>query len=148
MFTSPVAQDIQRLLQAVLTPENERALRAGIASELFALDAGSLDKLNNDEIEWETIINEFREYRHLWMQRGVLPMLRSVISKRHIAERLLEEDSGERFLTDLMHIGELLQQASIELDSDHALLRWLAQSIIDAEAGFGGSERRDSAFGI
>ena len=142
VFTSPVAQDIQRLLQAVLTPENERALRASIASELFALDAGSLDKLNNDEIEWETIINEFREYRHLWMQRGVLPMLRSVISKRHIAERLLEEDSGERFLTDLMHIGELLQQASIELDSDHALLRWLAQSIIDAEAGFGGSEEQ------
>ncbi|HCG7040374.1 TPA: exodeoxyribonuclease V subunit beta [Vibrio parahaemolyticus] len=146
VFTSSVAQDLQRLLQAVLTPENDRALRASLASELFALDAASLDALNNDEIVWENAVNEFKEYRKLWVQRGVLPMLRSVISKRHIAERLLEEgassqaENGERVLTDLMHIGELLQQASNELDSDHGLLRWLAQSISDAENGLGGSD--------
>ncbi|EPE2696031.1 exodeoxyribonuclease V subunit beta [Vibrio alginolyticus] len=146
VFTSSVAQDLQRLLQAVLTPENDRALRASLASELFALDAASLDALNNDEIVWENAVNEFKEYRKLWVQRGVLPMLRAVISKRHIAERLLEEgassqgENGERALTDLMHIGELLQQASNELDSDHGLLRWLAQSISDAENGLGGSD--------
>ncbi|UUM30001.1 exodeoxyribonuclease V subunit beta [Vibrio japonicus] len=140
VFTSTVAQDVQRLLQAVLTPENDRALRASLASELFALDAGKLDKLNNDENEWENAINEFKEYRRLWVQRGVLPMLRSVMSKRHIAERLLEEENGERALTDLMHIGEQLQQASQELDSDHGLLRWLAQVISDAENGLGGSD--------
>lgn len=146
VFTSSVAQDLQRLLQAVLTPENDRALRASLASELFALDAASLDALNNDEVVWENAVNEFKEYRKLWIQRGVLPMLRAVISKRHIAERLLEEgassqgENGERVLTDLMHIGELLQQASNELDSDHGLLRWLAQSISDAENGLGGSD--------
>ncbi|WP_321283969.1 exodeoxyribonuclease V subunit beta [uncultured Vibrio sp.] len=146
VFTSSVAQDLQRLLQAVLTPENDRALRASLASELFALDAASLDALNNDETVWENAVNEFKEYRKLWVQRGVLPMLRAVISKRHIAERLLEEgassqgENGERVLTDLMHIGELLQQASNELDSDHGLLRWLSQSISDAENGLGGSD--------
>ncbi|AXN32568.1 exodeoxyribonuclease V subunit beta [Vibrio coralliilyticus] len=142
VFVSQVAEDLQRLLQAVLTPENDRALRASLASELFALDAGTLDKLNNDENEWENAINEFKEYRRLWSQRGVLPMLRSVMSKRHIAERLLEEDNGERSLTDFMHIGELLQQASQELDSDHGLLRWLAQAISDARNGLGGSEEQ------
>lgn len=140
VFSSPMAKDLQRLLQAVLTPENDRALRASLASEIFALDAGRLDTLNNDENEWEAAINEFKEYRKLWTQRGVLPMLRSVMSKRHIAERLLAEQGGERQLTDLMHIGELLQQASIELDSDHGLLRWLAQAISDAENGLGGNE--------
>ncbi len=140
VFISTMAQDIQRLLQAVLTPENDRALRASLASELFALDAGTLDKLNNDENEWENAINEFKEYRRLWVQRGVLPMLRSVMSKRHIAERLLEEENGERALTDIMHIGEQLQQASQDLDSDHGLLRWLAQAISDADNGLGGSD--------
>ncbi|MGF1752372.1 exodeoxyribonuclease V subunit beta [Vibrio makurazakiensis] len=140
VFISPVAQDIQRLLQAVLTPENDRALRASLASELFALDAASLDELNNDEVVWENAVNEFREYRKLWQLRGVLPMLRSVMSKRHVAERLLEEENGERSLTDLMHIGELLQQARQELDSDYGLLRWLAESISDAQNGLGGSD--------
>ncbi|KYN87359.1 exodeoxyribonuclease V subunit beta [Vibrio cidicii] len=142
VFLSPVAQDIQRLLQAVLTPDNDRALRASLASELFALDAATLDALNNDELAWDTALNEFREYRRLWQQRGVLPMLRSVMAKRHVAERLLGEENGERALTDLMHIGELLQQASGELDSDHGLLRWLAQAISDAQTGMGGSDEQ------
>ncbi|PMH41160.1 exodeoxyribonuclease V subunit beta [Vibrio sp. 10N.286.49.B3] len=140
VFTSSIAQDIQRLVQAVLTPENDRHLRASLASELFALDAGRLDELNNDELAWESAINEFKEYRTLWQLRGVLPMLRSVMSKRHIAERLLEEEQGERYLTDLLHIGELLQQASQEIDSDYGLVRWLSEAISDAKEGNGASD--------
>ena len=33
-----------------------------------------------------------------------------------------------------------MQQASQDLDSDHGLLRWLAQAISDAENGLGGSD--------
>ncbi len=106
---------------------------------MFALDAASLDELNNDEVVWENVVNEFREYRKLWLQRGVLPMLRSVISKRHLAERLLEEENGERSLTDLMHIGELLQQARRELESDYGLLL-CAGAISDVQNGLGGSD--------
>ncbi|MFG0771612.1 exodeoxyribonuclease V subunit beta [Vibrio plantisponsor] len=140
VFTSSIAQDIQRLLQAVLTPENDRALRAALASPLFALNSKQLDALNNDENEWEKAVNEFKQYRQLWLERGVLPMLRSVLSLRHIAERWLEEPDGERNLTDFMHISELLQQATQDIDSDHGLLRWLAQTITDAEQGMGGND--------
>lgn len=140
VFSSDVALDMQRLLQAVLTPDDERALRACLASPLFALDALSLDELNNNEIVWDKVLNEFKGYRQLWAERGVLPMLRNVMSKRHIAERWLAEPNGERLLTDFMHIGELLQQARQEIDSDHGLLRWLAQGISDALHGLGGQD--------
>nr|WP_297459023.1 UvrD-helicase domain-containing protein [uncultured Halomonas sp.] len=40
---------------------------------------------------------------------------------------------GERLLTDLLHLGELLQQASQELDGEHALIRFLAESIAHPE---------------
>ncbi|NNN44398.1 MULTISPECIES: exodeoxyribonuclease V subunit beta [unclassified Vibrio] len=135
VFSSVVAADIQRLLLAVLHPEDEKALRSALASPLFALNAAQLDLLNNDENEWETVQHEFKYYRKLWQERGVLPMLRSVLSQRHIAERWLAETHGERQLTDFMHLSELLQQATQMLESDHGLLRWFAQSIEDAQAG-------------
>ncbi|MCA2016916.1 exodeoxyribonuclease V subunit beta [Vibrio tritonius] len=140
VFTSSVASDIQRLLQAVLNPENDRTLRAALASPLFALNAKQLDALNNDENVWESAVNEFKSYRKLWTERGVLPMLRAVLSLRHIAERWLEEADGERHLTDYLHIGELLQQANQDIDSDHGLLRWLAQTMTDVAQGLGGSD--------
>lgn len=142
VFSSDVAQDLQRLLQAVLTPDDDRTLRACLASPLFAFDAASLDALNNDEVVWENAVNEFKAYRQLWIERGVLPMLRTVMSKRHLAERSLEEQNGDRLLADFMHIGELLQQARQEIESDHGLLRWLAQSISDAEQGIGGRDEQ------
>lgn len=129
VFACTEASDIQRLLVAVLVPEDERGLRAALASGLFALSARQLDELNIDEDKWEQHVAEFREYRKLWQSRGVLPMLRHVLASRRVAERLLTENGGERRLTDILHIGELLQQASQTLDSDHGLIRWLAEHI-------------------
>ncbi len=62
------AQDIQRLLQAVLTQRRSCVARQ-FSLRLFALDAASLDELNNDEVVWENVVNEFREYRKLWLQQ-------------------------------------------------------------------------------
>ncbi|PSW12658.1 exodeoxyribonuclease V subunit beta [Photobacterium sanctipauli] len=129
VFASIEAIDIQRFLGAVLTPEDDRSMRAALASGLFALTAEALDKLNTDEAEWERHVAEFRGYRQLWHSRGVLPMLRHMLSSRAIPEMLLSQNGGERRLTDILHIGELLQQASQTLDSDHGLIRWLAEHI-------------------
>ncbi|SIO93142.1 exodeoxyribonuclease V subunit beta [Vibrio spartinae] len=135
VFASDIAVDIQRLLQAVLTPEQERPLRAALASPLFGLAIQDLDALNSNESLWERVVQEFRQYRTIWSERGILPMLRAVLYQRHLAERWLALKVGERLLTDYLHIGELLQQAGAEIESDHALLRWLTQSMIDVTQG-------------
>ncbi|MGV2987558.1 exodeoxyribonuclease V subunit beta [Vibrio sp. E150_011] len=140
VFASPVAIDLLRLLQAVWSLGDERALKAALASELFALSASYLNDLNYEESVWEKVMAEFQEYRHLWQTRGVLPMLRAVLFKREIASRLLTEAGGERLLTDYLHLGELLQNERQDLESDSALLRWFGQSIDDAQQGLGGSD--------
>lgn len=131
VFSTAEAADIQRLLQAVLTPEDDRALRAALASSLFALTAVELDELNNSENAWEAAINNFKDYRKQWLTRGVMAMIRSVMAKEKMAENLLAEEGGERRLTDLLHIAELLQEASQTLDSDYGLLRWLAEHVAE-----------------
>ncbi|WP_105903223.1 exodeoxyribonuclease V subunit beta [Vibrio gangliei] len=129
VFDSEIAADVLRLLMACVNPTDEYALRAILASDLLALDAQQLDQFNHDEIAWENAVNEFESYQQLWQQRGVLPMIREVIGKRHIAERWLLESHGERKLTDLLHLSELLQQASLTLEGDNALIRWLADNL-------------------
>ncbi|PWI35392.1 exodeoxyribonuclease V subunit beta [Vibrio albus] len=139
VFLSPVATDMLRILHAVLTPDDEQAMHAALATDLLALNSHQLDELNRDENRWDAVVNEFREYRRLWLLRGVMPMLRAIMSKRHIAERLAEEEFGERLLTDLLHLSELLQQMSLETDSDHGLLRWFAETIQETESGESGA---------
>ncbi|MEB7884273.1 exodeoxyribonuclease V subunit beta [Serratia fonticola] len=129
VFDTPEAKDLLWLLQAVLAPEQERTLRCALATGLLGLDALTLDGLNHNESAWDDLVNEFDEYRSHWLRRGVLPMLREVMAKRHLAENLLASPGGERRLTDVMHLGELLQEATAQLEGEHALVRWLAQQI-------------------
>ena len=56
-------------------------------------------------------------------------MIRAVISQRQIAERWLLEINGERKLTDLLHLSELVQQASLSVEGENALIRWLAENV-------------------
>ncbi|WNN43555.1 exodeoxyribonuclease V subunit beta [Winslowiella toletana] len=129
VFTTPEARELLWLLQAVLAPEQERAVRSALATSIMGLDAPTLEGLSQDERAWNQLVDEFDGYRQLWLKRGVLPMLRELMVSRHIAENLLVSESGERRLTDLLHLGELLQEAAAQLDSEHALVRWLSQQI-------------------
>ena len=129
IFEGKTAKDMLRLLQAVFSPEDESTLRAALASSLFGLTAAQLDALNNDEIAWEREVNQFKDSRDVWAKRGVMPMLRQILSRQRLAQQWLAEEEGERRLTDVLHLGELLQEASQILDSDYALLRWLAEHI-------------------
>lgn len=129
VFSTPEARDLLWLLQAVLTPEKERVLRSALATGILGLTAKQIDDLNHDEKSWEKIVDEFARYGMVWQKRGVLPMLRMVMAQRQIAETLLSGADGERRLMDVMHIGELLQEMSLQLEGEHTLTRWLAQQI-------------------
>jgi exodeoxyribonuclease V beta subunit len=129
VFVTPEARELHWLLQAVLAPGQESALRSAMATSILGLDAAAIDAMNQDELAWDRLVEEFDEYRQLWLRRGVMPMIRAMMAKRGLAENLLASPGGERRLTDLLHLSELLQEASARLDSEHALVRWLAQHI-------------------
>jgi exodeoxyribonuclease V beta subunit len=123
------AREILLILHACQNPSEERSLRAALATGLFDLDARALDGLASDERAWESAVQEFMEYRSIWHRRGVLAMLRALLHRRNLASSLLASPYGERRLTNFLHLGELLQQVSSELDGEYALLRWLGEAV-------------------
>jgi len=129
VFFTQEAKDLLWLLQAVLSPDRESLVRSALATTLFGLNTRQIDTLNSDEKAWEQVVYEFENYRQHWLRRGVLPMLQQVIKQRKLAENILTDERGERRLTDILHIGELLQETSLQLESEHALVRWLNQQI-------------------
>lgn len=133
VFQSPVAAEIQRWLAACAEPDDDRPLRAALGSATLALSWAELDRLNHDELQWEARVLQFRGYQQVWRRQGVLPMLRHLLHDFGVPGRLLALDD-ERTLTDALHLAELLQQASAQLDGEHALIRWLAEQRQDEGA--------------
>jgi exodeoxyribonuclease V beta subunit len=136
VFAAQEAHDLLTWLKACAEPDVERSLKAALACVTLNLPLAELERLNQDERVWENRVMQFRSYRELWRKQGVLPMLRRLLHDFHLPRALLARSDGERVLTNLLHLSELLQQAAAELDGEQALIRYLAEHLaLSGQAG-------------
>ncbi|WP_434673469.1 exodeoxyribonuclease V subunit beta [Pseudomonas sp. R1-15] len=136
VFASQEARDLLAWLKACAEPDVERPLRAALASVTLNLPLAELERLNQDELAWERRVMQFRSYRMVWRTQGVLPMLRRLLHDFKLPQALMMRGDGERVLTNLLHLCELLQQAAVELDGEQALIRYLSEHLaLTGQAG-------------
>ena len=129
VFDTVEAHDLLLWLRACAEPDQDRPLRAALASSTLGLSLTELERLNLDERFWEARVMQFRGYRQRWQRQGVLPMLRQLLQDFGLPQRLMSRPDGERVLTNLLHLAELLQLAAAELDGELALIRHLGESL-------------------
>ncbi len=130
VFASEEALHLLYWLRAVSQPRDGRLLRAAFATRTM-------------DSEWEDLLRRAAEDRVLeadsallhqlllvWQRQGVLPMLRHTLFRLNLPARWLRRPGGERRLTNVLHLAELLQQASVSLNGEAALLRWFEDQIL------------------
>ncbi len=137
VFDSEDAEELSTLLQALAELRDEGRMRAALTTGLLGRGASELHGLARDEIAWEAMLARFQAYRDLWLVRGCMVALQEMIAAEGIATRLLQRPDGQRRLTNLLQLVELLQVASREHPGIDGLLRWFA----DQRAG----DQRDEA---
>lgn len=108
----------------------ERPILNAIATALFGLNAAEIHQIHHNEADWQRWADSFAEYQRTWQRKGVLPMLHRLLLEQGIAERLLSQPTGERDLTDFLHLAEILQQAATLNESEAALLSWFEKQIL------------------
>ena len=136
---SEEAFDVLRWLHAVANPLDGALARAAFATRTAGLTLAELARLSSDELAWEERIEQLKALHVVWQRQGVLAMLRRFVHELQLPSSLLQQAGGERRLTNLLHLAELLQSASGQLDGEQALIRWFAEQV--AGQGEGGDER-------
>ena len=128
VFWSREAESLERLLLALLEPQRGDLLRAALATPLLGWDAGGLDELNRDDRELGRITSGFFDDHRLWREQGFIVMFRRLLIRQGIEKRLLEYVDGERRVTNLLHLAELLYQQESEAGNGmEALVKWLSR---------------------
>ena len=129
VYSSPEAHNLLLWLEAVADPENIQRLRVALALPLLGLSHQELDAFNREENIWEEQLANFQDLSWRWRRQGVLAMLHHSIHHFGIARRLLQQADGERRLTNLLQLGELLQTASATREGPEALIHFLREAI-------------------
>ena len=131
VYRSDEARDLVHWLRGVATPQDSGLVRAALALALVGLPLPTLGRIAIDDEAFDEQAALLRELQQVWQSQGVLAMLRQSLHRFGLAARWLQDDGGERRLTNYLHLAELLQTASSELEGEQALIRWLVNRIAE-----------------
>ncbi len=133
VFATDESRDLLRWLRAVAAPADLALVRAALATRTAGLSLAELERLVVDEEAFDAQCDRLRQLRTVWAERGVLAMMRRSLHEIGLPARWRPLADGERRLTNWLHLADLLQHASVELDGEQALIRWLASRIAEAD---------------
>jgi exodeoxyribonuclease V beta subunit len=114
------------VLGAVLEPSRASIVRSALATQIFGCDAARIAALADDDAAFAGYVDRLVDYRALWQSRGFAAMYRRLLTGENVIARMLARDDGERRMTNLLHLGEALQDAAASGIAPDALVRWLA----------------------
>ena len=127
VFASDEADELARVLLAVAEPGREALIRSALVTDLLGLTGDELETLAADEAAWERRLEAFRADHERWEAQGFARMMRDLLLREAVPRRLLVFPDGERRLTNLFHLVELLQaEDDARTIGMTGLIRWLA----------------------
>lgn len=130
VFATPAADEWLRLLEAVERPVSTARARAAALTCFLGWSAERMAAA--DEPAWEDLHAKLHRWAGLLRGRGVAALLDSISATEAVPRRVLARLGGERRLTDLGHVGQLLHNAATEQQLGVAsLTAWLRQRIAD-----------------
>ncbi|WP_462329609.1 exodeoxyribonuclease V subunit beta [Thiohalocapsa halophila] len=138
VYGSDEAAALEPLLAAALDPRDRQLARQALASPLLGLGYAEIARIAADDAAWADWVDRLLALHQAWQQRGFMAMFQQLLWRTGagqgddgadgvapVAERLAVGDDAERRLTNLLHLGELLQQAARAEAGMDALLAWL-----------------------
>ncbi|MBX3592252.1 MAG: UvrD-helicase domain-containing protein, partial [Burkholderiaceae bacterium] len=100
--------ELMRIVAAIADPTDPGLLRAALATTLLGEDARSLRALDSDAGGALVTASRFARAREDWRRHGPIAALRRLIRDEDVGARLAATRDGDRRLTNLLHLVELL----------------------------------------
>ncbi len=140
VFDSGPAREWLRLLEACERPTARD--RASLVALTSFIGWSAAEVATADENDWEELHWDLHRCAAVLREQGVASLFEMVSAGHDVPARVLARPSGERFMTDLRHVAQLLHEAGIA-DSlgPTALAAWLGRRIEEADRDTENEER-------
>jgi len=127
LFDTHESLEMERVLAGIAEPHSEVLIRIALTTDMLGLSGEELESQSRNEADWEEWLTHFQEYNTLWERHGFVGMFRYFLAHENVRERLLAFPDGERRLTNILHLMEVLHTESIERKLGiSSMIKWLA----------------------
>ena len=122
----PSAEKVAADVASAIASDHNGKVRAALASRLGGATVQTLLAWQNDTAGWTQQLQRFQDLHQTWQKRGFMVAWREYLHQDGVIAGIAERPAGERILTNLMHLAELLHEESRQRDGVHHLCEWLA----------------------
>jgi len=131
IMASDEARELLVLLRAIEDPKPRKLRNAALATRLLGCNDRQIRELQSLD---EAVLEDFVRWKVTLKRNGIAAVLAEIDQEKEVARRLAATENGERRITNLRQLTDLLQSAFMEHGSHTGqLLHWLAQEIGRAE---------------
>lgn len=127
VFASDEVGTVEYLLRALESPHSTGRLRLLLANPALGFTLADFERMDADPVFAAAVSEAFARHVQRWQQRGFAAAFRGWIEGEGVRERLMALPDGDRRLTNLLHLGELLHAAEQAGHGGAGLLRWLTE---------------------
>jgi exodeoxyribonuclease V beta subunit len=132
VFATPSARDWLWLLQALEQPHRAGRARLAALTPLVGWTAERLDAA--DDTAFDEVGGLLRDTARRVEQAGPAAAFELLSARTGLERRVLAVEQGERRLTDLRHLAQLLDRAAVEQSLGlSALVAWLGERVEDPD---------------
>ncbi len=140
VFETDAARDWLTLLEAIDRPASSIRARTSALTPFFGWSAERVASAG--EPDWEGVHRRLHRWGRVLRDSGVAELTEAIMIEEALPARVLSGSDGERSLTDVRHIAQLLHRAATaERLGATALRGWLSQRIAAAEREEGEEEQ-------
>lgn len=132
VFVTDAARDWLALMEALERPSSVMRVHAAALTPFLGWTATQVACA--EDAAWEDVHERLHAWAEVLRTGGVAALMQAVTVDEALPARVLSFEHGERLLTDLRHIAQLLHAASMD---EHlgaaALTQWLRRRILEAQ---------------
>ncbi len=130
VFAAKEAEDLLFILTAIYEPSDESKIKTALITDIMGLKGDALTEIIEDENQWNEYIEKFEYYKDIWIKNGFINMARAFLWQEKVKKRLLTMPQGERRITNILHLIELMHKACVKNRlSIEGTIKWLDKKI-------------------
>jgi exodeoxyribonuclease V beta subunit len=115
VFDSSEALSIKRFIETLLTPNNISAVKTLMTEIFFTYDSKFIDEIEDKNAEeFEKFIVNLKKYIIHYENNGFISMFNEFMNDYNVKENIIVLKSGERKLTNILQLVEILHEKSVQ----------------------------------
>ncbi|MBE6373767.1 MAG: exodeoxyribonuclease V subunit beta [Lentisphaerae bacterium] len=141
VFKSAAAKHLKTVLKAVISPADSSQVSAAMLTPLLGFSLDDMVRINasaagsGSASQLNSVQEKLTALSAVWHQSSFLKMFQEMLRVFTVRATLLKQNDGERILTDLLHLRDLIhQKISQSALSPAGVLSYLAGQETDADS--------------